>query len=331
MLDHRPACQARQRSLREPGYLRRCAGFHRVARDHRDPGPGRWRPFALAADQCMHEMQQRRGHARLADGFVQRPQKDDALAGGGGLVQQADEVVRPFGRDLPARFRVGDKGGAGAHQRAGCAVRAQQRRKSLAGTARVREDQPRRRVGGDRCSRQRVLRLPHHVIERAFVRRGGFGGGECRPEQVRKRVQHVLGVLAGRLEVPHRGVDAARIHADDGRRDLLQAEALPLERVVRQGRGGLGGRGEQRAPVELRALHVQRRECVFQCIARAGRRQPAVGEPFRRGRRVGLIRRAGQLQPVRRVGHLVGHFGAETARNQADRRPCERDVLKHSA
>ncbi|VWD35661.1 hypothetical protein BLA50215_05003 [Burkholderia lata] len=73
MLDHRPACQARQCSLCEPGYVRRFACFHRVARDHRDPGPGRRRPLALAADQRVHEMQQRRGHARRADGFVQRP------------------------------------------------------------------------------------------------------------------------------------------------------------------------------------------------------------------------------------------------------------------
>ncbi|VWD35646.1 hypothetical protein BLA50215_05002 [Burkholderia lata] len=131
--------------------------------------------------------------------------------------------------------------------------------------------------------------------------------------------------------MPHRCVDAAGIHADDGRLDLRQAEALPLERVVRQGRGGLGGRREQRAPVELPALHVQRRECVLQCIAGAGLRQPAVGEPLRRVRRVGLIRRPGQLQPVLRVCHLVGHFGAETAGYQADRRPCERHVLKHRA
>ena len=73
MLDHRPACEARQRSLGEPGYVRRFAGFHRVARDHRDPGPGRRCPLALAADQRVHEMQQGRGHARFADGFVQRP------------------------------------------------------------------------------------------------------------------------------------------------------------------------------------------------------------------------------------------------------------------
>ncbi|WP_264085920.1 hypothetical protein [Burkholderia contaminans] len=30
-------------------------------------------PLALAADQRVHEMQQGRGHARFADGFVQRP------------------------------------------------------------------------------------------------------------------------------------------------------------------------------------------------------------------------------------------------------------------
>ncbi|EDT00904.1 hypothetical protein BamIOP4010DRAFT_5582 [Burkholderia ambifaria IOP40-10] len=73
MLDHRPPRQARQRSLCEPRYAGRFAGFHRVARDHPDPGSGRRRPIALAADQRVHEMQQRGGHARRADGFVQRP------------------------------------------------------------------------------------------------------------------------------------------------------------------------------------------------------------------------------------------------------------------
>ncbi|VWC44703.1 hypothetical protein BAR24066_07264 [Burkholderia arboris] len=73
MLDHRPACQARQGSLCEPGDAGRFAGFHRVARDHRDPGPDRRRPGALAAGPRVHEMQQRGGHARRAYGFVQRP------------------------------------------------------------------------------------------------------------------------------------------------------------------------------------------------------------------------------------------------------------------
>ncbi|VWC44691.1 hypothetical protein BAR24066_07263 [Burkholderia arboris] len=240
-------------------------------------------------------------------------------------------MVRLLGRDLPTRFRATAIVAAGAYQRARCAVRAQQRGEPLADPASVREDQPRRRIDGEPGRRQRGLLLPHHAIERRRGRGAGFGRGERGPEQVRKEVQHVFRVFAGRLEVPQRGVDAAGIHADDGRRDLLQAETLPLERIVRQGRGRLGRRREQRVPVELSALHVQGRECVLQCLAGARRRQPAVGEPLRHVRRVGLIRRTGKLQPVLRVRHLVGHLRAETAGNQADRRPCERHVMKRSA
>ncbi|EDT00905.1 hypothetical protein BamIOP4010DRAFT_5583 [Burkholderia ambifaria IOP40-10] len=244
-------------------------------------------------------------------------------------------MIRPLGRDLPARFRAAAMVGAGAHQRAGCAARAQQRREPLADTAFVRENQPRGRVGGEPGLRQRGLRLPCDVIERVGVRGNGSGGSERSLKQVRKGVQHVLGVLARRLEVLQRFLDAAGIHADDGRRRFLQTEALPLERVVRQGRGGLGLHREQCVPVELRALHIQRRECALQCIAGAWRRQPAVGEPLRRGPRLGLrlglIRQRGKLQPVLWMRYLVGQLGAETAGNQTDRGPCEGYVLKRGA